>query len=246
MLTSTTRLDCFWANELGCAPDALRDGGLTVCLPAHRAGPRWMGWMVPVDCVRVDGAPPCTGVLSLTPKLEDAYGRFARQRPPAEACLPPDGEATIRFIRESLPTAVPKLHHILLCDAQTFASAPEVFPVRELEPTDPHAEWYRLHFDGPVFVARNEWGSIVSWAALKCKSDDVWEMAVVTDAPYRGKGLAKSVVSRATRAALDAGKLPVYLHDVSNAASARVCRALGYQFYGYELTCEYGRVTTRR
>ncbi|OPZ87944.1 MAG: GNAT acetyltransferase [bacterium ADurb.Bin429] len=94
-------------------------------------------------------------------------------------------------------------------------------------------------------MARNEWGHIVSWAALKCKSDDVWELAVVTDAPYRGRGLARSVVSHATRAALDAGKLPTYLYEVSNTASARVARALGYQFYGYELTCEYGRVTRR-
>lgn len=246
MLASFERLDRFWTEELGCAADALRAGGFTVSLPAHRAGPRWMGWMVPVDCVRVDGAPPCTGVLSLTPKLADAYRRFALSRPAAETCLPPGGESTIRFIRESLPTAVPKTHHILLCDAASFTSAPDVFPVRELGPGDTHAEWYRLHFDGPVFVARNEWGSIVAWAALKCKSDDVWEMAVVTDAPYRGRGLAKSVVSRATRAALDAGKLPVYLHDVSNTPSARVCRALGYRFYGYELTCEYGRVTTHR
>ncbi|HOF89391.1 MAG TPA: GNAT family N-acetyltransferase [Armatimonadota bacterium] len=245
MRTSRERLDTFWATELGCAPAALHEGGLTVCLPAHRAGPRWMGWMVPVDCVRLGGASPDTGVLSLTPKLAQAYARQAQRLVSADSYLPPNGQALIRFMREHLPTAVPKVHHILFVNEAAFTPAPDVYPVGALRENDPHADWYRLHFDGPVFVARNEWGHIVSWAALKCKSDDVWELAVVTDAPYRGRGLARSVVTRATRAALDTGKLPIYLYDVSNTASARVAQALGYQFYGYELTCEYGRVTRR-
>jgi predicted GNAT family acetyltransferase len=58
--------------------------------------------------------------------------------------------------------------------------------------------------------------------------------------------LASSVVSHATRAALDAGKVPLYLHDVNNQASSRVSLRVGYRPYGYELTCEAGRVMPRR
>jgi predicted GNAT family acetyltransferase len=111
---------------------------------------------------------------------------------------------------------------------------------------DIHADWYRMHFDGPVFVARNERGSIAAWAAIKCKSPDIWEMAVATEPQYRGLGLARSVITHATRAAFDAGKQPLYLHDVSNIASAHVCAANGYQPYGYELTCESGRIMPAR
>jgi hypothetical protein len=246
MTTSIARMDRYWAGELGCTPEALYRGGVTVCAPEHRAGPRWMGWMVPVDCVRVEAADPDTGIVSLTPRLEDAFCRGCRPPFPADDYLPPRGDTMVRFMHEQLPTAVPKTHHILYCDESCFAPADDVLRVSCLQPGDPNADWFRLHFDGPVYAARNDWGTIVSWAALKCKSDDIWELAVVTDIAYRGRGLARSVVSHATRAAMAAGKLPIYLHEVSNTPSSRVCRALGYRFYGYELTCEYGRVTSRR
>jgi GNAT superfamily N-acetyltransferase len=204
-----------------------------------------MGWLVPLECVVADQAVG-TGVISVSPPLRQSLLRFISLCASPGECLPPGGQALTRFAREFLPTSYPKVHRILQCPATTFRRAPDVLPVSELPPDDLHADWYRLHFDGPVFVARNDMGSIVSWAAIKCKSDHVWEMAVSTDAAYRGRGLARSVVSHATHAALDAGKLPLYLHEISNTASARVCGALGYQPYGYELTCETGRVMPRR
>lgn len=150
------------------------------------------------------------------------------------------------FIRAHFLHGTPKIHRILRGVATSFHAAPEIYPISLLDAVDRQASWYHLHFDGPVFVARDAQNRIAAWAAIKCKSADVWEMAVVTEARYRGMGLAKSVVSRATLAALDAGKVPLYLHEISNQASARVCQALGYQPYGYELTCEGGRVTPHR
>jgi len=241
LIAINARLDQYWAEELGCAPDALHDGGVTVCAPRHREGPRWMGWLVPLECIVLADAPSGTGVVSVTPYLEQTLSSFlyaARE----DDCLPPEGKALVRFARDYLPTAYPKIHSILLCHPETFLPYPDVLPVEPLRNDDSQVDWFRYHFDGPVFVARGERGDIASWAAIKCKSAHVWEMAVATETNYRNRGLARSVVSHATRAALAAGKVPLYLHDISNTASARVCRSLGYQLYGHELTCESGRI----
>lgn len=239
MVAVTDRLDCYWAEELGCAPEALYDGGLTLCAPAHREGPRWMGWLIPLECIVLDRARPGAGVISVTPTVAGELSRYLAT--PGLDVLPPRGEALAPFARAHFPHAFTRVHRILRCDHAGFTPAPEVFPVSLLPDDDLHASWYRLHFDGPIFVARDPHGSIASWAAIKCKAPDVWEMAVVTEARYRGRGLARSVVGCATRAALDAGKVPLYLHDVANRASALVCGALGYRPYGYELTCEGDR-----
>ena len=246
MITATDWLDRYWADELGCPEEALYRGGVSIWAPPHRSGPRWMGWLVPLECIIVDAAPRGTGVVSITPSLADPLcGFIAELDNPAE-CLPPHGKAVLPFAREHLSSGYPKVHRILSCSPEQFRPAPDPAPVGLLERDDLHADWYVFHFDGPVFVIRNEVGSIVSWAAIKCKSDEVWEMAVATEQPYRGRGYARSVVTHATRAALAAGKKPIYLHEISNTSSARVCGALGYQPYGFELTCETGRVPPSR
>lgn len=245
MVITINRLDRYWAEELGCSPEALYCGGLTICAPAHREGARWMGWLVPLECVVTGNAMPGTGVVSVTPQLSDALFSFILPSIPPRMYLPPHGNRLMQFAQQHLPAGIPKLHCISNNDHAHFQSAPEVWPIRELAPDDVHMDWFRIHFDGPVFVVHNERGAIASWAAIKCKSESVWEMAVATEPPYRNRGLARSLVSRATQAALEAGKIPLYLHEITNHASARVCASLGYQFYGYELTCEYGRVTPR-
>jgi GNAT superfamily N-acetyltransferase len=240
-MDAPTILDAYWARELGCAPSALRTGGVQLVHPIHRDTPRWMGWLVPFQCLQVDEAAPVTGVVSVVPSLAPIL-RLTLPTLAPESCLPPTGTALLPFLRAHLPFATPKFHRILACPADAFIPAPAPWPITQLAPDDPFADWYRLHFDGPVFVIHSPQGSIAAWAAIKCKSDGIWEMAVATDPPYRGRGLARSVVTHATQAALTAGKVPMYLHELSNTASARVCAALGYQPYGYELMCEGGRI----
>jgi hypothetical protein len=219
-------------------------GGVTLCAPPHRDSPRWMGWMVPLTCVRVEQALPGAGVVSVTPAHLSALSTLLRDD--GAAVLPPHCAGISSFGRQHFPQGSIRVDRILRCDATTFTPAPEVLPISQLAVTDTEFHWYRLHFDGPVFVARDAQGRIISWAAIKCKSDDLWEMAVVTNAGYRNRGLARSVVSRATQASLDADRAPMYLHDLANTASAKVCHALGYQPYGYEVSCECGRVKTAK
>lgn len=243
MLATTTSLDQYWADELGCHPDDLYRDGLTLTTPAHRAAPRWMGWQIPLECVALVESTADSGVISINPQYGEELHRFLTPVRPGRCYLPPRGHELTSFIGRHLPHSGPKYHSILHCDAASFRPAVPVSKVEELSADDINMPWYRLHFDGRIFVTRNKSQSIVSWAAIKMKSPQVWEMAVVTEAAYRGLGLAQCVVSAATRATLEADKTPLYLHDITNIASAHVCRALGYQLYGYELTCENGRVS---
>ena len=82
-------------------------------------------------------------------------------------------------------------------------------------------------------------GRLLSWAAIKLKSDHVWEIAVATEADYRGRGYARDVVSAATRFALDNGRIAIYIHDRDNTTSAYVARAIGYQLYAEIVFAEY-------
>ena len=47
---------------------------------------------------------------------------------------------------------------------------------------DPAGLHLRTRFDGAIFGLRGPRGRLVSWAALKIKSDHVWELAVATEA----------------------------------------------------------------
>lgn len=242
MIATNMRLDQYWADELGCNPDNLYSGGVTICAPRHREGPRWMGWLVPLECIVVAEASTGAGVISITPYLENSLRAFLQPEYEMRDCLPPEGKALIRFAHDFMPTGYPKVHTILHCPPDAFRPHEESLPVEEMREDDFHIDWYRYHFDGPIFIIRGPKGEIASWAAVKVKSPDVWEMAVATEPAFRNRGLARSVVTHATQAALDAGKVPLYLHEISNTASAKVCGSLGYQFYGHELTCEAGRV----
>jgi RimJ/RimL family protein N-acetyltransferase len=72
------------------------------------------------------------------------------------------------------------------------------------------------------------------------------EVGVWTQEDYRGRGLAKAVVSACTSELLEEGIRPLYIVAESNAASIRVCETLGYRFTGYmEFSCK-GKMGPKR
>lgn len=65
------------------------------------------------------------------------------------------------------------------------------------------------------------------------------EVGVWTEEDYRGRGLARTVVSACTSELLKEGIKPLYIAAESNVASIRVCEALGYRFTGFrEFSCQ--------
>ena len=104
---------------------------------------------------------------------------------------------------------------------------------------DPAALHLRTRFDGAIFGVRGPHGRLVSWTALKLKSERVWELAVATEAEYRGRGYARDTVAAAAKYALEQGRLPIYIHDRDNGSSAYVARATGFQLYAEVVLAEY-------
>ena len=78
-------------------------------------------------------------------------------------------------------------------------------------------------------------GAYAAGVGLKRHDEYAWELAVGTDPAHEGRGLARRLVARAAQWVLDAGRVPTYLHDPDNHASARVADAAGFPDVGWRL-----------
>jgi RimJ/RimL family protein N-acetyltransferase len=87
---------------------------------------------------------------------------------------------------------------------------------------------------------------VVAAAGTNWRSPYFAEVGVWTQESFRGRGLARTVVSACTSELLKEGIKPLYIVAEGNAASVRVCEALGYRFSGYrEFSCR-GRLRPGR
>jgi GNAT superfamily N-acetyltransferase len=227
------RLDHFHARELACDLELLRQPGLHLISSERRGRAGWGGYTVPLFALST----PRGGIVSCRPDMlgavrEELGGRTSDQ-PLGEL----DFERLRRITRRVVPYAYSLSGHVLYCDPNHFRpvdGGAELLPRQDTRGLD-----LRRRFDGEIFVVRGSRNEIASWAAIKLKSEDVWEIAVVTEAQYRRRGYAKQVVSAATQHILDSGRLALYVHDRTNLASAKVCRSLGYVEYAEEFFFEY-------
>jgi GNAT superfamily N-acetyltransferase len=229
------RLDRFHANELGCELEKLGQPGLHLVPSDRRGRPGWGGYTVPLLALSTIHG----GVVSCRPDLLDPVVRELSRAVVGEPLSEADFERLRRVARRAVPYAYTLNGYALFCDLDHFRPAGGL--AERLIPTDRRGVGpdLRRRFDGEIFVMRGARDEIASWAAIKLKSEDVWEIAVVTEAAYRGRGYAKQVVSAATQHILDLGRLALYVHDRANHASARVCRSLGYVEYAEEFFCEF-------
>ncbi|MEM9748091.1 MAG: GNAT family N-acetyltransferase [Actinomycetota bacterium] len=90
-------------------------------------------------------------------------------------------------------------------------------------------------FNGPRLVARDDDGTVIAGVGIKAHDDIGYELSVVTEEAARGKGYARRLVATAARRVLDEGRVPVYLHDERNVASAHVADAVGFRDEGWRV-----------
>ncbi|HEY3061780.1 MAG TPA: GNAT family N-acetyltransferase [Chloroflexota bacterium] len=232
--TATLRtLDDYAEQFLACPPAVARAGGVHLLSTAARGLPSWHGYVLPI--VGLAFAPGA--VVACRPDLMDTL----RRQLGSDSALPYlDGPAfrrLLRAIRQTVPHAFTLAGDMRAADRATFvpySSSAELIPEH-----DNAALHLRTRFDGAIFGVRGPHGRLVSWAALKLKSNRIWEVAVATEADYRGRGFARDAVSAATRHAIEQGKVALYIHDRDNTTSAFVARALGYQMYSEIVFSEY-------
>ena len=228
-----SRVDEFHAVELGCNPALLVQPGVHVIPSERRSRPGWGGYTIPMLALSTASG----GVVSVRPDLlERTRGQLALFNTGRSIGAAEFGRLQ-QVSRATIPYAYSLSGFVLYTDRDHFQPRPSrALPI---ERNDPRGADLRRRFDGEIFAIFGIRGEVASWSAIKLKSDDVWEIAVVTDAAYRGQGLAKEVVSAATAHILEQGRMALYVHDRNNQASAKVCRSLGYVEYAEEYFSEY-------
>jgi GNAT superfamily N-acetyltransferase len=228
-------LDEYVEQVLACPPRVARAGGVHVLSEARRGLPAWHGFTMPI--VGLSYAPGA--VIACRPDLVD---RLTAELGSDLHQPYLDGPAFRRLWRavarctENASTLAGDLRAV---SAATFVPTPSMARAELMAPEDTAALHLRTRFDGAIFGVRGPHGRLVSWTAIKLKSDRVWEMAVATEPDYRGRGFARDVVAAAVQYTLEQGRVPIYIHDRDNGTSAYVARAVGFQLYCEIVLCEY-------
>jgi GNAT superfamily N-acetyltransferase len=229
------RLDAYAETVLACPPALARRGGVHLLSAPGRGLPTWHGFTMPI--VALSFAPGA--VIAARPDLVEQLRRELGSDVHLSSIDGPALRRVWRAIRRFTPDAFTLAGDFRVADAVTFAPSASVGRAEHMVGDDPAALHLRTRFDGAIFGVRGPHGRLLSWAALKLKSDDIWEIAVATEADYRGRGYARDVVSAAARFTLDHGRLPIYVHDRDNGSSSFVARATGFQLYAEIVLSEY-------
>lgn len=226
-------LDGFYAGFLGCSPGDLSTPGLKV---VRRA----------LDAIRFAKGRPLLlyglakssgGVLAVGPgrgmRLEQAMVRLERA---IEGAATLD-DATCSAVEEALAPVIGSGVWFrgvrLFCEPASFLDH-RFGEVREIRPEeDDRASLLRDLWQGAVFgqIVGNK---IVSRAAVKPVSSEVWDISVETEPDSRGRGYAKSVVSAALVHVFSSGALAGWGCDRTNFSSLGVAHAVGFKPYGLD------------
>ncbi|MGI9145827.1 MAG: GNAT family N-acetyltransferase [Chloroflexota bacterium] len=228
-------LDAYAEEVLACPPSIARRGGVHVLATVRRGLPAWHGYTLPIVGLSFAQGAVVACRPDLIDQLRSELGSDAHQ----QFLDDPAFRRLWRAIHRCLPNAFTLAGDFRAADSATFSPSANMHQAEYIAEDDPAALHLRTRFDGAVFGVRGPHGRLVSWAALKLKSDRIWEIAVATEADYRGRGFARGVVSAATRCTLEHHRVPTYIHDRDNASSAFVARAVGFQLYSEIVLSEY-------
>lgn len=206
------RLHRHLRDWLGVWPPA---GEVTVVASRRRTEPGWDGKVRPFAGVST----PEGTVLSVAPDRLDAVLGAG---------------ATLAEVLEAVPEALGHPGGAVGRGVYRYAvSPPAIDPIGEwVAAADPGVPAWLRPFGGKVLLVRED-GQYVAGLGVKRHDDLGHEVAVATEEPWRGRGLARALVSRAAADILGYGGVPIYLHGRANAASAQVAAAAGFPDRGW-------------
>ncbi len=242
-------LDTHHSIMLGCARSDLRRPGWTSLPARDDCDPMALlfGRRQTLHAVAPTAHPdaPRAGVVVLAPELRarvrDVLANLAPDTVFTPAGLCELDEAVRSTLADTLTPA--EEAHIRVRYVTPISFRPYtgllrewIEPLDETSETDPRALSLLSRYSGGVYVIRQH-GVIAAYAGIRTQSPHIAEIDVRTEIKaLRGHGLAQAVGSRATRAVLATGRLPVCRYPALSAASERVAMALGYQLYADALT----------
>jgi len=209
------RLDRHLRRWLGAWPPV---AGVTIVASPMRAEPGWDGRIRPLAGIST----PVGTVLSVPPD------RLAAVR---------DGGGGLAEVLDRLPEALGRPGGQVGRGVFRFAAAaPDLGEVGKWVPADdPRVPAWLQPFGGEVLVVFDDGGSYVAGLGIKRHDELGQEVAVATEEAWRGRGLARALVARASALILRHGGVPIYLHGRANEASARVAEAAGFPDLGWTI-----------
>ena len=200
-----------------------RSRGLSVVGCADRLRPGWDGGTY----LAIGIATPDSGVLSVPPDEATNLAVFEGTNP--------DRVALDRLLGQ-LPTEFGRVSATTYRNVFRFCDRPAPLPdvgAWEAPAGADIPDWLRV-FDGDVLIARNRGsGEFLAGVGIKRHDGVGRELAVGTDPPARGRGLARRLVAQAARRIIDEGGVPTYQHLPDNSVSARVADAAGFPDRGW-------------
>lgn len=238
-------LGIHFGMQLGCSASDLLRPGWTTIRAADESDPMALLFgqrqilQVVAPVSPLDDRPGKAGVVSVAPVLRPALAGLLRDLPPETLFTPAGLDTLDALVRAAVPRTLTSRDeaHLRLRYATAAGFRPYFGPwVEWIESLDESSETDLVALGllarySSVYVIRQR-GAIASFAGIRAHSPHVGEIGVRTDAEaLRNQGLGRAVVSRATRAVLSAGRIPLYRHRADNLASERIARALGYRFY---------------
>lgn len=198
----------------------------------------WLGAWPPMSMVTVVGCdcraePGWDGTVRPFAGVSTPEGTILSVPPSAVDALRGAG-GTLDEILDAVPEALGHPGAVVGRGVYRYSVAPApAQPIGEWVPAeDPAVPAWLRPFGGKVLVVR-EGGRYVAGLGVKRHDDLGMEVAVATEEAWRGRGLARALVSRAAAAILRSGGVPIYLHGRGNAASARVAEAAGFPDRGW-------------
>jgi GNAT superfamily N-acetyltransferase len=208
------RLADFLTGYLGAWPAT---PGLTVVGSAARTRPGWDGSIQDVIAVRS----PAGGVISVSPAATPAVRAAVR---------------TWEDVPASLPAALGRRGARTYAGVFRWTTAPaDLADAGEwVKVDDPRVPQWLHPFGGEALIAFAD-GRYAAGVGLKRHNRAGMEISVGTDEEFRGQGLAARLVAQAARWIIDAGAVPIYLHDPANAASDRTALRAGFPDRGWKI-----------
>jgi hypothetical protein len=245
--SALTALDTHYRLLLGCPASDLRRPGWHVLVARTDDDPMAMLFgrrdllqlIAPVCADTGDRA----AVVVATPELRLPLAELLRTHSPSQLLSAAGLAALDRLVREHFAgsTSLEAAHEHL---RYTFAGQFRPYvgqwlewiePLDDAREMDPVALGLLARFGRGVYVIR-QGGRIVAFAGLRQQSPHVWDLTARTQVEtLLGHGLGRAVISRATRAALAEGRLPLATHPAGDQAASHIARALGYRLYGERL-----------
>lgn len=208
------RLDRHLHSWLGSWPPS---AAVTVVASEKRSTPGWDGVVRPLAGISTPGGT----VISVPPESLEAVR----------------GDDDLEGILDRLPGALGRPGGQIGQGVFRFAvDAPDFGEVGEWAPAaDPRVPAWLRPFGGEVLIVFDDDGRYCAGLGIKRHDDLGQEVAVATEEGWRGRGLARALVARASARILCRGGVPIYLHGRGNEASARVAEAAGFADLGWSI-----------